>query len=228
MSASAIGSSGAANAAANQNAANQKSSSSDPTDATTAYETFLNLLVTQLQHQDPLNPTDSTQFTSQLIQLSNVEQQEQTNAQLASISSALNMVGLSTGVAYLDKTVVYTGDTSPLQDGKASWSYSLDSAAENVKLTVTDSDGNVVYSADGETGAGGHSFSWDGVDADGNQHDSGNYTLTVTATDSSGNPVSGTIYGTGKVTGIDSSTGTPILLLGNAAVELAAVIGVKS
>jgi flagellar basal-body rod modification protein FlgD len=223
MSVSAIGNSVTANAAANQ-----KSSGSDSTDATTAYETFLNLLVTQLQHQDPLNPTDSTQFTSQLIQLSNVEQQEQTNAQLASISSALSMVGLSTGVAYLDKTVVYSGDTSPLQDGKASWSYSLDSAADTVKLTVTDADGNVVYSADGETGAGGHTFSWDGKDADGNQLDSGNYKLTVTATDNAGNAVDSTIYGTGKVTGIDSSTGVPILLLGNAAVELAAVIGVKS
>jgi flagellar basal-body rod modification protein FlgD len=186
------------------------------------------LLTTQLQHQDPLNPTDSSQFTSQLIQLSSVEQQEKTNSQLSDIASALSTVGLSTGVAYLDKTVVYNGSSAPLQNGSANWSYSLNSAADSVKLTVTNSSGQVVYSGYGDTSAGGHSFSWNGTDSNGNQYTDGNYTLNVSALDSSGNTISSSVYGSGKVTGIDSSSGSPVLLVGNASVQLSDVIGVKS
>ncbi len=204
------------------------SSSTSATDATTAYNTFLTLLTTQLQHQDPLNPTDSSQFTSQLIQLSSVEQQEKTNSQLASIASALSTVGLSSGVAYLDKSVVYNGSSAPIQNGSANWSYSLSAPANSVILSVKDASGQTVYSTQGDTASGGHNFSWDGTDTNGNQYSSGNYTLTVTALDSSGNAVSSSVYGTGKVTGIDSSSGSPVLLVGDASVQLSDVIGVKS
>jgi len=229
MSVAAATNTQASSSAANSNSAASSSSNSAATnDATTAYNTFLTLLTTQLTHQDPLNPTDSSQFTSQLIQLSSIEQQQQTNSQLASIASALNTVGLSTGVSYLDKTVVYDGNVAPLQDGTANWSYSLPSDAASVKITVTDSDGNTVFSGTGDATAGGHAFNWDGKDSDGNQLPDGNYTLTVTAVDSSGNSVSPTISGSGKVTGIDSSSGTTALLVGSVEVDLSSVIGVKS
>jgi len=187
------------------------------------------LLTTELQNQNPLDPTDTSQFTSQLIGLANVEQAVNTNTTLSSISDTLSSYGLSNGVAYIDKTISYSGSTAPLQDGSANWTYTLGSDAASTKLTVTDADGNVVWSGTGDTSKGTHSLSWDGTDSDGASHTSGAYTLTVTSTDSSGASVTSTIAASGKVTGVETSSGTTELQLGDdVTIALSDVTGVRS
>lgn len=205
------------------------SSSSSTTDATTAYNTFLTLLTTELQNQDPLNPTDTSEFTNQLIGLSSVEQQESMNSTLSSILDSLNSYGLSNGVAYIDKSVTYSGDTAALQGGSANWQYTLSGDAASTKLTVTDSDGNVVWSGTGDTSSGTHSFSWDGTDSDGAAYTSGAYKLTVTSVDSSGATVSSSISAIGTVTGVDTSSGSTELQLGDdLSIALSDVTGIRS
>ena len=202
------------------------STSSTTSTADTAYNTFLTLLTTQLQNQDPLNPTDPDEFTSELIQLAGVEQQISTNDQLSELLTSVNALGLSSGIGYIGKTVEYDGTESSLSDGAARWNYSLDSTADSVKLTVTDSSGNAVYSASGDPAAGDHAFSWDGVASEGTQYSSGTYTLTLQALDADGNTIGSSTTALGKVTGVDSSSGSVELKLGSTTVDLSDVLSI--
>jgi flagellar basal-body rod modification protein FlgD len=188
-----------------------------------AYNTFLLMLTTQLQHQDPLNPTNTDQFTSEMIQLSSLEQQLATNNQLTSMASNLSSITAANGLGYIGKKIETTGDTTPLQNGTANWNYTLDQNASNVSLKVVDSKGSTVWSGSGDGAAGSHAFSWNGVDNAGNTHTTGDYTLKVVATDTSGNAVTSTTSFTGTVTGIDTSGGNTQLQVGDITVPLANV-----
>ena len=172
---------------------NSSASSSTTSTATsssaTAYNTFLTLLTTELKNQNPLDPTDTSEFTSELISLSGIEQQQQTNATLSSVLSSLNTMSISNGIAYIGKTVEASGDTTPLQSGSANWNYTLSDSAASVQLQVTDSSGTVVATSAGDATSGKHSYSWNGAGSDGTTYSSGDYTLKVTALDSSGKAV---------------------------------------
>lgn len=207
------------------------SSSSTTSGLSADYDMFIQLLVAQLQYQDPLDPTDATEFTNQLVQYSNLEQQIATNDKLDEVLSSLDTFGLSSGVGYMGHTVEAQGDTISVQDDgtvDADWVYYLDSDASDVALTITDEDGNVVWEGTGTTTSGRNTFTWDGTDSDGNVVEGGAYTLTVAATDASGDSVDSTTYVSGKVTGVTSSDGTTILELGDMGVTLDAVARLAS
>jgi flagellar basal-body rod modification protein FlgD len=186
----------------------------------TAYNTFITLLTTQLQHQDPLNPTNTDTFTQELIQLSGVEQQLQTNNTLSTMSTDLTSITQANGLGYVGKTVTATGSTAPLQNGSAQWDYNLNSTAQNVTLQVQDASGNTVYSTSGNPASGQHSFSWNGQTSGGSTESSGDYTLVVSAVDGSGNQVSTTTQMVGQVTGVDTSTGSVELKVGDISVPV--------
>ncbi|HVY99750.1 MAG TPA: flagellar hook capping FlgD N-terminal domain-containing protein [Dongiaceae bacterium] len=202
------------------------STSSTSSTADTAYNTFLTLLTTQLQNQDPLNPTDPDQFTSELIQLAGVEQQMSSNDTLSQLLSSVNSLTLSSGVGYIGKTVEFDGSDSTLQNGAAQWNYTLPSTASSVTLTVSDASGNTLYQTSGDVAAGEHSFTWDGTAGDGTTYDSGTYTLTVQALDSDGDTISTSTTALGKVTGVDSSSGSVELKLGTTTVDLSDVLSI--
>ncbi len=191
--------------------------------ASNSYNTFLTLLTTQLQHQDPLNPTNTDQFTSEMIQLSGVEQELQTNQTLASMATDLNTISAANGLGYIGKTVSASGATVPIQNGSANWTYDLNSAAQNVALSVKDSSGNTVWTGSGDASSGQHSFSWNGATASSGTLSSGDYTLVVAATDASGNPVTTTTGIVGTVTGVDTSTGSTDLKIGDVTVPVSDV-----
>jgi flagellar basal-body rod modification protein FlgD len=213
------------------------SSSSSTTTATDSYQTFLTLLTKQLETQDPTNPVDATTFTTQLVQLSALEQQMSTNDKLdtlnssvtdlaSSVSSSLGTT--SSAVSYYGKTVEAEGSTTPLQDGEATWEYDLDSAASSVKLTITDSSGNTVYSdVSSSTAAGTHEVTWDGVGTNGKSYSSGTYTLSVTALDAGGNALDTTTRFKGTVTAVDSSSGTAVLNVGGVSLSAGDVLSVS-
>jgi flagellar basal-body rod modification protein FlgD len=190
---------------------------------------FLSLLVTELQNQNPLDPTNSTDFINQLTSYANFDQQQTLNANMNTLVSSLNGLLTLNSSNYIGQTVTAKADTGTLQDSTIAFGYSLDSAASNVTLTVKDSSGNTVWSGSGTTTAGSNSFTWDGTTTDGTQlTDGGQYTLNVTATDSTGQSVYGYTTVTGKVTSIDNSTSTPMLKIGNTSVSTSNVIGVTA
>lgn len=207
------------------------STSSSSTSSLGDYDTFIQLLTTQLQYQDPLDPTDTSEFTSQLVQYSSLEQQMNTNDKLDELISSLNTLSLGSGVGYIGMTVEAEGNELTVEeDGTvdASWVYSLDEEASSVTLTVTDEDGNTVYETSGDTAEGRNTFTWDGTDSDGDAVDAGSYTLTVTATDSDGNEISSTTYVSGTVTGVVSSDDSTILELGDMGITTDAVTRVAA
>lgn len=204
------------------------SSSSSTTSSLTSSD-FLNLLVNELQTQDPLDPTNSTDFINQLTSYANFDEQQTLNTNLSSLATSFNSLLTLNASNYIGKTVEAKADTATLQNGQASFGYSLNSAASSVTLSVSDSSGNVVWTGSGSTTAGSNSFAWDGKTTDGTQlSDGGQYSLSVTATDSSGNAISGYTTVSGTVTGVDSSSGTPMLTVGGTSISISSIIGVTS
>ena len=190
---------------------------------------FLTLLVTELQNQNPLEPTDTNDFISQLTSYANFEQQQTLNSNLSSLTTSFNSLLTLSSSNYIGQTVTAKADSATLENGSISFGYSLNSAASNVKLEVSDSSGNVVWSGSGTTTAGSNSFTWDGTTTSGTQlADGGTYSLAVTATDSSGNSVYGYTTVTGTVTGVDSSSGTAMLKIGDTSLAVSSVVGVTS
>lgn len=202
------------------------SSSTTSTTLSASYEMFLQLLTTQLQTQNPLDPMDSTEFTSQLATYAALEQQISTNDKLDEVISGLDSLSLSSGVGYLGYSIEADTDTLSVSDDgsvDANWKYSLGSDASETTLTVVDSDGNTVWTGTGETSSGSHSFTWDGTDTSGNAVEAGDYTLQVSATTSSGTAITSSISIAGTVTAVDSSSGSAVLELGDTQVDLADV-----
>ena len=189
---------------------------------------FLQLLCVQLQNQNPLDPTDSDEFMSELVSYASLDQQSEMNEQLGDLVTAVNSLLSANALGYVGRTVEAEGDTATLTSGSASWGYSLDSTAASTTITVKDSSGATVYSTTGETSAGDHTFTWDGTTNSGSLLTSGDYTISVSATGSSGSSVDVTTSVIGEVTGVDSSSGTPMLQIGNQSFALSDVLSIKA
>ena len=192
------------------------------------FSTFLTLLTTQLKNQDPTSPMDSNQFTQQLVEYSQVEQQIDTNTNLQSLISqgTTNAAAVTTG--YLGKNVSVTNGNASLASGAATWTYNLGTAAATTQLTVTNSAGQTVYTGAGATAAGNNTFNWNGQDNNGNQLNDGTYKLTVTATDSSGGTVTTSVASAGTVSQIDLTGSSPKLVIGNMEVSPGDVAAVSN
>ena len=184
-------------------------------------------MTTQLQNQDPTNPTDTTAFTQEMIGLASLEQQVNTNTDLSSVLSSLGSFSTSSSVSYLGKSVVATGSTEPLTSagGTAEWQYTLGTTAASTTLSITNSSGDTVWTGSGDTSSGTHTLSWNGTDTSGDAAAAGDYTLTVASTDSSGSTVSTTTSIVGTVTGVDNSSSSTVLYVGDVSVALDSVTG---
>lgn len=162
---------------------------------------FLTLLVTQLQHQDPLDPLDSNEFTNQLVQFANVEQQIYQNANLEDLIAIQSDNQVAALVNYIGSTIETSGDALPLQNGDANASYTLSETANDTVISIFDAADQMVLQTDGDTSAGRHLFEWNGLDADGNTVPDGTYRILVTATQSDGSQVDVETSTFGRVTG---------------------------
>ena len=188
---------------------------------------FLKLLVTQLQHQDPLEPMDANEFTSQLVQFASVEQQIQANANLEELLRLQETSQIAGMVDYLGTTIEVLGNRFNLENGSAEFNYALAGKAKETTITIKNADGEVVFTTSGETETGKHNFVWDGKDNDGNDLEDGAYTVTVSAKDPDGELIAVAQSVTGRVTGAGADDGKVILMMGDVAVLLDDVISVK-
>jgi flagellar basal-body rod modification protein FlgD len=177
------------------------------------FDTFLKLLTTQLQNQDPLSPMDSSKFTEQLVQYSQVEQQIETNSKLTDLTSTLTkqIQASSAGaaLAYIGKTAMFNSDGAAMTNGAAHWDYTLAAPAAATTLTVTDANGATVYQAAGELATGTHGFDWNGKDTNGATLPDGIYHLKVSATDTSGAAVTNAVTVNEVINGVDMSGADP-------------------
>ena len=190
------------------------------------FDTFLQLLTTQLKNQNPLDPLDTNAFTQQLVQFSSVEQQLKTNDFLSALVQANTNSVQTNAVNYIGKTVTAEGTRSELIGGKAVWNFALEDAA-NTTVTIKDKDGNVVYTEQGNLQAGAGQFEWNGKTSTGGTAPNGTYSITMTGTNVEGKTVPITTQFSGVVTGIDFTGTEPVLLIGTTRVNLSGVTAIK-
>ncbi len=194
-------------------------------------DTFLKLLTTQLQNQDPTNPMDSNQFTQQLVQYSQVEQQINTNGNLEKLLTMTQGNQTASLVSFIGKTIEANGSNANLASGgSASWTYTLPSDAASLAITVKDSSGKSVYiSSTADKTAGQHSFTWDGTKSDGTKAAAGTYTVSVSAADASKSTIAATTSVGGVVDGIetDPTSGASYLTIGGVKISIGDVTSVK-
>jgi flagellar basal-body rod modification protein FlgD len=175
------------------------------------FQTFLTLLTTQLQNQNPLDPLDTNQFTQQLVQFAGVEQQLKTNDQLTTLVSLQQTAQSTQALTFVGKTAVVDGSTAALTNSSATWDLSVPTNS-NVNIAITNSTGQTVFSGSYAVIAGSnHTFAWDGKGNDGTQWPDGKYKMTATAADSAGNSVAVSTQIQGVVSSVDLTQSPPLL-----------------
>ncbi|MDO9294448.1 flagellar hook assembly protein FlgD [Bradyrhizobium sp.] len=199
-------------------------SSTDKTTTTTSsttstgladnFQTFLTLLTTQLQNQNPLDPLDTNQFTQQLVQFAGVEQQLKSNEQLKALLALEKSAQSTNALIYVGNTVAVDGSTQKF-DGSATWNLKAEKSA-TAAITITNSTGQTVYSGNFTLSKGNASFVWDGKGNDGTQHPAGTYKLTATAKDSNGKDIGIATEIQGIVDSVDLTATPPLLSIGGA------------
>ena len=190
------------------------------------FDTFLTLLTAQLQSQDPLDPLDSKDFTQQLIQFTSVEQAIRQNENLENLTALAAFNSTTNAVGYLGNMITAQTELSPLVDGEATWLYRIPAESFDTKLTITDENGEVVATLEGETDGGQHSLVWDGKTEQGDQLPDGVYRLAVSAKDAQDNEIPVETFLRGKVRSIETVGGESLLDVGGVLVPLTSVAGV--
>jgi flagellar basal-body rod modification protein FlgD len=216
----------ATNPATNASAAQAAGSAAGPALAGN-FNQFLQLLTTQLQHQDPTSPLDPNQFTQELVQFASVEQQINTNTSLSTMISLQQTQQAAAALTFLGATVAVSGSTTQLANGTANWSYSTSQPA-TATINITNASGQVVYSTSQAVQPGPQTFTWNGVDSQGNTWPSGPYTISVSAVDANNQNVPVTTGVQGVVTGVNLSQSPPTLTVGGQSYALNQVTQVLS
>lgn len=165
---------------------------------------FLTLLVTQLQNQDPLNPMDNAQVTSQMAQLSTVSGINELNSTLQSVAGQIDISQSMQTASLIGKQVLVPGEKVKVGEGVATpFGVDLMSPAANVTTSLLDASGKVVRVIDhGAQPVGVMTLQWDGKDDIGQQVLDGAYTVSVSATDASGSSVAASALTYGMVNSI--------------------------
>ncbi len=197
------------------------------TSLTSNFNSFLNLLLTQLKNQDPSSPMDANTFTTELVQFSSVEQQITTNTSLTSLIQATQGSEVIQATGVVGKQVTLNSPQIPLQDGTGSLGFTT-ASAEPVNIKITNGSGVDVRDASLTSTAGANTWAWDGTDNSGTRLPDGAYTATVT-----GNPPGGTAAAvpftvTGTATGVVNSNGAVTLQAGAVSVDFSKVESVGS
>lgn len=191
---------------------------STTTSATSEMENrFLTLLVTQIKNQDPLNPLDNAQVTSQLAQINTVNGIEKLNSTLGKLLSAYDDSKSMQAASMIGKNVLVPGDDLvAAANGTMAGGVLLPSDADKVTVSILDSAGKLVQTEElGAKKAGSFAFVWDGKDSSGKAAPAGNYTFKVDAT-SGNDKVKATALQFGTVSALVRGSNGFQLDLGNA------------
>ncbi|MCK1739366.1 flagellar biosynthesis protein FlgD [Bradyrhizobium sp. 139] len=177
------------------------------------FQTFLTLLTTQLQNQNPLDPLDTNQFTQQLVQFAGVEQQLKTNDSLSQLVTLQQTTQATQALGFVGKTAVVDGTTATMSQSSATWHLNVPSSA-TVDISVANSTGQTVFTGKYTAGAGSDiPFTWNGQGNDGTQWPDGKYTITATGKDLAGNNIGIAAQVQGTVSSVDLTQSPPLLTI---------------
>ena len=204
---------------------NQVTSSKD---SALGKDDFLNLLVAQLQNQDPLNPMDSTAFTSQLAEFSSLEQLSNVNENLEYLQMYQASINNAQAVSFIGKNIDALGSSIQLESGEnQDIHFELSQDSSSVVINIYDEAGSFVkYIENGPLGEGKQGVEWDGTDNGGNALPEGIYKFEVMAVDANGDKVQTATYISDRVTGVTFKNGVTYLLAGGTKIPIGDVIEV--
>lgn len=191
------------------------------------FDTFLKLLTTQLQNQDPLSPMDTTAFTQQLVQFSSVEQSIRQNQNLETLIAFQKNAQSANAVSYIGKTVEMSGDKVGVVGGKGTITYQLPEAANRTIINIYDKDGKLVTRLEGTSRQGDNTVDWNGRSDTGAQLPDGDYKVEVVASDFSGRALRVNTALTGKVTDVHFVEGSTLLTVNGVRLPLSQLTAVR-
>ena len=189
---------------------------------------FLNLLVAQLQNQDPLDPLDANEFTSQLVQFASVEQQIFQNSNLEKLLNLQETSQISQMVDFIGNRIEFASQKLPVEDGAAEFTYTIPAGVRDATINIANGAGLNVFYTDGDTNSGTHTFKWNGLDKNGRQVPDGVYTLLISAKDAFDKlaEIEYTVFGTVTGAGVDNGE-TELFIGDNLGVGVDTVLSVK-
>jgi flagellar basal-body rod modification protein FlgD len=189
---------------------------------------FMKLLVTQMKYQNPMDPMDNAQMTSQIAQLNTVEGINQLNATVSGLQASLMATQSMQSATLIGKSILADGNSINLLNGSASLSMRLEGAAESVVVDVINSSGRIIKTADlGANAAGIKSFTWDGSTNEGGTAPNGQYTFQVNAKKLN-QAVAVTPLTQATVSGVElTSTGPQLSLNNGTNIAMSTVRGVR-
>ena len=212
------------------NAANNDSAGLyDNTSTMLGKDDFLTMLITQLQNQDPLNPTDSVEYTAQLAQFSSLEQLSNVNQNLEYLQLFQASINNAQAVSFIGKEITALGDEIQVTDGVAeACEFKLSADAGGVTINIYNEAGNLVKTIEeGSMDGGRQTVQWDATDQNGNQLADGDYTFEVMAVDADEQAVEAITYSTGIVSGVTFIDGTTYFMVENQKIPIADIIEVN-
>lgn len=189
------------------------------------FDTFLQLLTTQLQNQNPLDPLDTNQFTQQLVEFASVEQQVNTNSNLQTLISLQQTTEATAALELVGAKVTISGNSATLSNASgspATWSLTTSAPATGT-VTITNASGQTVYTGTTSLTAGTQAYTWNGRGNNGVTWPEGTYTLSINATGASGQAVTVSTQVQGVVSGVDVSQSPPSLIVGGQSVAISRV-----
>jgi flagellar basal-body rod modification protein FlgD len=190
---------------------------------------FLKLLVTQLQNQDPMNPTDSTEFVAQLAQFSSLEQLSNVNENLKVVQLFEQSINNAQAVNFVGKTVKASGSMFELGTGEThEIQYQLGEDADTVYVSIYNSSGEIVKKIEmDKMTAGKQSVVWDGKDENGNAAPAGTYSFSLQAKNKDGEIMESAAFIEEIITGVSYHSGNTYLLAKGIEIPYAAIIEVS-
>lgn len=191
-------------------------------------DAFLNLLVTQLKYQDPMDPMENTEFVAQLSQFSSLEQLYSVNTKLEENSLVTQSMHNSIVSSLIGKKLRAVSNSLNLDEtGKAEFLYDLSEEA-NVTVSIYSEQGDLLRSIDlGSQSEGLHNDEWDGKNNLGMDMPAGKYYFKVVANDKDGNEIDVTSMIEGIVTRLKFVDGTPVLVIGDAEIDITNVVEIN-
>ncbi|MFT7433609.1 MAG: flagellar basal-body rod modification protein FlgD [Alphaproteobacteria bacterium] len=189
------------------NKSNDKEVKGDGTASAAAdmnFETFMTLLVTQLQNQDPLEPMDNQQMTAQLAQFSSLEQNITQNEHLAKIAGQADYSQQGVALSYVGKDALVPGAiTASNGTNDVSLNYKVEDTVTNVSVEILNGDGEVVRTMEGGIAQGRNEAIWDSKDDAGNAVEAGFYSFRVSGVDPNGEDVNVEEFSYGHVNSLE-------------------------
>lgn len=175
---------------------------------------FMTLLVAQMRNQDPLNPMDNAEITSQLAQLNTVKGIDDLNHTLNGLVDRVQASQALAGIGAVGRFAMIGGERISLYDGQAVAGFELPADADQLKVTIYDSSGLVMHAAElGAHEAGLHTFVWDGVTDSGQSAVNGNYRFEIEAV-SAGHAVGAVPLTVARVDAVLPNQGEPMFEIG--------------